>query len=152
MTSNVGAKFISEKKQLGFLSNTDNEYEDIKREVNNQIKKEFKPEFLNRIDEIIIFHKLTDNEIRKIFDIMTKKLMKRLKDKNIEIEISEEAKNYIINKEKISEYGARPLKRAIQNNIEDLITDKILSGEINNGMKIKIDVECEDIILKFIDN
>lgn len=148
MTSNVGAKFISEKKQLGFLSNTDNEYEDIKREVNNQIKKEFKPEFLNRIDEIIIFHKLTDKEIKKIFDVMVDKLKIRLKDKGIKIEISQNVKENIINKAKILEYGARPLKRAIQNNIEDLITDKILSGEIKENMKIKIDIENEEIIVK----
>lgn len=148
MTSNVGAKFISEKKQLGFLTNTDNEYDDIKREVNNQIKKEFKPEFLNRIDEIIIFHKLTDEEMKKIFDVMTEKLKTRLKDKRIQIEISEKVKEAIINKEKILEYGARPLKRAIQNNIEDLITDKILSGEIKENMKIKIDIENEKIIVK----
>ena len=148
MTSNVGAKFISEKKQLGFLSNTDNEYEDIKREVNNQIKKEFKPEFLNRIDEIIIFHKLTDEEMKKIFDVMIQKLKNRLKDKKIELEISDKVKEAIINKEKILEYGARPLKRAIQNNIEDLITDKILYGEIKENMKIKIDIERDEIVVE----
>ena len=148
MTSNVGAKFISEKKQLGFLTNNDIEYSDIKKEVTNQIKKEFKPEFLNRIDEIIIFHKLTNDEIENIFDVMFNKLNKRLANKKIFVDISKQAKQFIIEKEKILEYGARPLKRAIQNNIEDLITDKILSGEIKEGMKINIDLDEEKLVVK----
>ena len=114
----------------------------------SSVRRKFKPEFLNRIDEIIIFHKLTDDEIKEIFDIMVEKLANRLNKKGIRIEISEEVKQFVINKEKISEYGARPLKRAIQNNIEDLITDKILLGEIKEGMKIKIDVEDNKLILK----
>ncbi|MGN1299217.1 MAG: ATP-dependent Clp protease ATP-binding subunit, partial [Candidatus Scatovivens sp.] len=147
MTSNIGAKYISEKKQLGFLKNNDLEYSDIKREVTNQIKKEFKPEFLNRIDEIIIFHKLTDIEIEEIFDVIFNKLQKRLKNKNIKVDISKEAKKFIVEKEKILEYGARPLKRAIQSNIEDLITDKILTGEIKEGMNIKLELKNEKLVI-----
>ena len=148
MTSNIGAKFISEKKQLGFIANNENEYSDTKKEVTNQLKKEFKPEFLNRIDEIIIFHKLTEEQINNIFDVLLRKLQKRLENQKIKIDITEEAKKFIINKEKIAEYGARPLKRAIQNNIEDLITDEVLLGNIKENMKILIDLENEKLIIK----
>ena len=148
MTSYIGAKLISEKKQLGFNSNNQDEYLDIKKEVTKQLKKEFKPEFLNRIDETIIFHKLSEEEIEKIFDVLFNKLKKRLENQKIDISITDEAKKYVIRKEKISEYGARPLKRAIQNNIEDLITDEILSGKIKENMKILIDIANENLIIK----
>ncbi len=147
MTSNIGARFIAEKKQLGFLNASDSEYFDIKHEVMNQIKKELKPEFLNRIDEIIIFHRLSESEMIKIFDILLLKLQKRLDSKKIKLEVEQNVKKYIINKCNINEYGARPLKRAIQNNIEDLLTDKILFGEVKNGMNIKIELENEKIII-----
>lgn len=143
----MGQNIFLKKKQLGFLKNNDLEYSDIKREVTNQIKKEFKPEFLNRIDEIIIFHKLTDIEIEEIFDVIFNKLQKRLKNKNIKVDISKEAKKFIVEKEKILEYGARPLKRAIQSNIEDLITDKILTGEIKEGMNIKLELKNEKLVV-----
>ena len=149
MTSNIGAKYISEKKQLGFLEKTKNEeYLEVKKEVYSSLKKEFKPEFLNRIDEIIIFDKLTDEQLDKIFDILISKIEKRLENKNIKLEVSKNAKHFIMQKENVNQYGARPLKRAIQKYIEDLITDSILDGKIRENSKIKISLVNEKLIVE----
>lgn len=144
MTSNVGANFIFQKQQLGFLKEKDLEYSKIKLEVNNQIKKEFKPEFLNRIDEIIIFHKLTKEELGLIFNLLIKKIQEKLSEKEIKLEIEEDVKKFILNKKCLDEYGARPLKRELQNSIENLITDAIIEGKVKEGMNIKIVLDNEN--------
>ncbi len=143
MTSNLGARQITEKKTLGFSSISEDEkvkeYENIKKEVMAEVKKEFKPEFINRIDEIIVFHKLTDEEIRKIAEIMLKQVQKRLEEKEIVVEIDEKAKDLIIKEGTDAKYGARPLKRAIQALLEDKIAEEIIEGKIINKAKITVE-------------
>ena len=131
MTSNIGARLITDKKTLGFSkTNKDNkekeesskkEYEDIKKEVMDALKKELRPEFINRIDEIIVFHKLTDNEISKIIDIMLKEVTTRLEAQKIKIELEPEVKELIASKGIDKNFGARPLRRTIQSVLEDRI-------------------------------
>ncbi len=152
MTSNIGARLITDKKTLGFASTEDNEeskeYEKTKKEVLAQLKKEFRPEFINRIDEIIVFHKLLPEEIKQIADIMLKQIVKRLKEQNIEITIDEKAKDLVIKKGTDSTYGARPLRRAIQTMIEDKIAEEIIEGNLKNGEKATITANEEKIVLE----
>ena len=139
MTSNVGAKLITDKKTLGFIEEKENgekEYQDIKKDVMGELKKEFKPEFLNRIDEIIVFHKLEDNQIRKIVDIMINNVGKLLKEQGIKLTVDENAKDLVAKKGTDKTYGARPLKRAIQTMVEDKIAEAMLDGKIKKEAKV----------------
>ncbi len=143
MTSNIGARLITDKKTLGFTSKEENkedkkEYEDIKKDVLAELKKEFKPEFINRIDEIIVFHKLQKEEMRQIVDIMLKQVIKRMEVQNIKIKIEDAVKDKIIEKGIDANYGARPLKRTIQNLLEDKIAEAILDGKILKDKEVKI--------------
>lgn len=130
MTSNVGAKLITESKKLGFASGTSSEshenYEESKKEIIQELKKEFRPEFINRIDEVIVFHKLEEDELLKIADLMIDKLKERLEEQGILVEIDESVKRLVIKQGSGKEYGARPIRRSIQTIIEDNITDQIL--------------------------
>ena len=152
MTSNVGARMITEKKTLGFTTNSNKEenakkeYEDTKKDVMAELKKEFKPEFLNRIDDIIVFHKLNEEDIEKIVDLLINNVSKLMKEQNIEIEVDDKAKKLVVSKGTDEAYGARPLKRAIQTMIEDKIAEAILDGKVKN--KAKITAEKEEIVIK----
>ncbi|MCI8362565.1 MAG: ATP-dependent Clp protease ATP-binding subunit [Clostridia bacterium] len=155
MTSNIGARLITDKKSLGFggTNNTNEEfkkeYENTKKDVLAELKKEFRPEFINRIDEIIVFHKLQNEEIKQIIDIMLSQVTKRLKEQNIEIEISEEVKDKILENGVDTNFGARPLKRAIQNMLEDKIAEAILDGKIKKGKKANVQLnDDKEIIIK----
>ncbi len=151
MTSNIGARMITDKNILGFSNeNSDKEgkekeYENIKKDVMGELKKEFRPEFINRIDDIIVFHKLTEEDIGKIIDIMLKQVQKRLKEQEYEVEIDKSVKDLIAKKGIDTNYGARPLKRAIQSNLEDKIAEAILDGKILPHKKAKISAENEEI-------
>ena len=136
MTSNIGARYITDKKVLGFESDKNSntkEYESTKEEIMKELKREFRPEFINRIDEIIVFHKLEENEITQIAQIMLKQVENRLKEKNYLVKIdSSVAEN--ISKTKIDKnYGARPLRRTIQELVEDKIAEEILNGKIERN-------------------
>ena len=145
MTSNIGARQITEKKKLGFINENDNsenvEYNEIKKSVMGELKRELKPEFINRIDEIVIFHKLNEGEIRSIIDLMLEKVKKRLNDQNYYLEFDESIKEVIQKNGMDSNYGARPIRRAVQTYIEDKIAEGILNGEINKNKKIVISAE-----------
>ena len=148
MTSNVGAKIITDKKTLGFIEEKENgekEYQDIKKDVMAELKKEFKPEFLNRIDEIIVFHKLEDNQIRKIVDIMINNVGKLLKEQGIKLTVDENAKDLVAKKGTDKTYGARPLKRAIQTMVEDKIAEAMLDGKIRK--EAKVTVQDDEIVV-----
>ncbi|MBO5143455.1 MAG: ATP-dependent Clp protease ATP-binding subunit [Clostridia bacterium] len=149
MTSNIGARQISDKKEIGFAGNIDNNknYERIKNNVMAELKKEFKPEFLNRVDEIIVFKQLLEEEIIQIVDLMLKTTMERLKDKNIKIKISDNLKSEIVKKGFDPVYGARPIKRAIQNMIEDYLAEAILEKKIKNNMTVKLDYKDGKVII-----
>ena len=151
MTSNIGARLITDKKSFGFVSEDgaekEKEYETIKKEVISELKRNFRPEFVNRVDEIIVFHKLTEKELAQIADIMIKELTNRMKDQNIEVKISDKAKRYIIERGTDTVYGARPLRRAIQSTLEDKLADEILEGKIKEGDTIKIGIKDDKIVI-----
>ena len=151
MTSNVGARLITDKKSLGFIDSKETEdkekeYENIKKEVMGELKKEFKPEFLNRIDEIIVFHKLEGEQIRKIVDLLINNVCKLMKEQNIELKVDDKAKDLIAKKGVDEAYGARPLKRAIQTMVEDKIADAMLDGKVKG--KINVTAKDDEIIIK----
>ncbi len=151
MTANIGARLITDKNMLGFSNNnnkneeTQKEYETIKKDVMGELKKQFRPEFINRIDEIIVFHKLNNEDIRKIMDIMLNQLISRLKEQEIDIEIDESVKKLLIEKGVDIKYGARPLKRTIQNILEDKIAEAMLDGKITVSKKAKVIAENEEV-------
>ncbi len=136
MTSNLGARYITEKKSLGF-GNVENEkeYEDIKKEVIKELKKELRPEFINRIDEIIVFHKLSEEDIKQITNIMLKQVEERLKNQKYIVEIDDGVVKAILEQGYDNNFGARPLRRTIQNLVEDRISEEILSGNLKKNKK-----------------
>ena len=113
-----------------------------------ELKKEFRPEFLNRIDETIVFHKLTDTEIDKIIDLMLKEVERRMKEQGIELKIEKSVKKLVSEKGIDKSYGARPLRRAIQNIVEDSLAEYILDGKIKAGEEVKIAAKDGKIIVK----
>ena len=148
MTSNVGAQAIIEPKKLGFMSEKDDrqDYERMKSGVMEEVRRLFKPEFLNRIDEIMVFHPLKKPEIKKIVNILLKNLEKRCEEQlGIELKISESVKDYLAESGFDSKYGARPLRRAIQNRLEDPMANKILDGGIKTGDTVKIQLLKKEI-------
>lgn len=154
MTSNVGARIITDKTFLGFSNgndeekNADKDYENTKKDVMAELKRQFRPEFLNRIDEIIVFHKLNDEDIKKIIDIMINQLEKRLNAQNITLDVDEKVKELIAKKGVDKNYGARPLKRAIQSMLEDKIAEEMLDGVVKQGKKNVATVEDDKIVIK----
>lgn len=151
MTSNIGARIITDKKSLGFSQikteeeNSKKEYEETKKEVMETLKRELRPEFINRIDEIIVFHKLTDQEIGQIIDIMLNEVTKRLADQKIKIELEPEVKQLIASKGIDKNFGARPLRRTIQSVLEDKLAEEILEGNLKKNQLAKIGVKEEKI-------
>ena len=155
MTSNVGAREIVDPKRLGFGSieeNATRDYEDMKKNVMSELKRAFRPEFLNRVDEIIVFHPLSRNEIKEIASLMLNETSKRLSQNNISLEISEDIKNFLAEKGYDKTYGARPLKRAIQEQIEDKLAEAILDGLIKDGDKVSVSFEEGKIAVKPIND
>ena len=135
------AQSIMQPKQLGFLSGDDEkrDYEHMKARVLEEIKKIFKPEFLNRIDETIVFHSLTREDMKKILSIQMNLLQKRCADQMaLDLRLTPAAQRELINSSFDVKYGARPLKRALQTLIEDPLSEKILTGEIRNGDHVRI--------------
>ena len=153
MTSNIGARLITDKKSLGFTNtaqaeDVQKEYEDTKKEVMQVLKKELRPEFINRIDEIIVFHKLNDEEIRQIIDIMLNEVVNRLKEQKIDVKIENEVKDVIAKQGIDKNFGARPLRRTIQNMLEDMLAEEILDGKLKKNSPATIGVDGEKIVLK----
>ena len=150
MTSNAGAQSIVEPKRLGFSQGEDKkkDYEDMKRGVMEEVRRIFKPEFLNRVDEILVFHMLDKQEIRQIVNILVKKLEKRCKEQlDIELVVRNSVKDYLAESGFDSKYGARPLKRAIQNKLEDRMAEEILDGKIHRGDRVIVSVSKK--VIKF---
>ena len=171
MTSNLGARLITDRKQLGFSNQgmvnekvkeeinkisdkaksskdlkensaqdekSKKEYEEIKKEVMAELKKELRPEFINRIDEIIVFHKLNDNDINQIIDIMLKEVVNRLKEQKYDVKFEPDVKEMIAKEGIDKNFGARPLRRTIQNLVEDKLAEEILDGKLVKGKVNKI--------------
>lgn len=143
MTSNAGAQRIVDPKKLGFsnVENAESEHKDMKNNVMEEVKRMFKPEFLNRIDDIIVFRALSKEDVKEIAALMLKELKNRLaKQMDITLTYGDTVKNFIFEKGYDKKYGARPLKRAIQNNIEDSLAEEILSGKIQASDKVSMTV------------
>ena len=136
MTSNLGARHITDKKSLGFVNTeNDKEYEELKKEVIKELKHELRPEFINRIDEIIVFHKLNKQDIENIAQIMLKQVEKRLQKQKYIVEIDDMVVKTIVEQGFDTNFGARPLRRTIQNLVEDRISEEILSGNLKKNKK-----------------
>jgi ATP-dependent Clp protease ATP-binding subunit ClpB len=147
MTSNVGSHFIAEAALQAGLKATATRAEDahggldegVKREVMEALRAHFRPEFLNRLDEIIVFHALTREQMRAIIDIQLRSLMKRLEDRKIRVELTDRAKDLLIAEAYDPAYGARPLKRTLQRQVLDQLAMRVLQGEFGEGSVVRID-------------
>ena len=156
MTSNVGASMITTTSRLGFSTSSDeskDKYEKLKETVTEEMKKAFRPEFLNRIDETIVFSHLNKEEIRQIVDLMLKDLFKRLAERELSIEVTDEVKDHLAEAGYSEAYGARPLRRLIQRKIEDMLAEEILSGKYTAGDTIRLTlvdgkITCEKATIK----
>ena len=156
MTSNLGARQITERKSLGFSASEENDeergYEEIKADVMGEVKKAFRPEFLNRVDEIIVFHQLTNANIREIAGKMLNQLSARLADNKIQAVFTEEAVAKIAEEGFDPVYGARPLRRAIQSQLEDMIAEEMLEGKVKSGDSIEVTVEQDAFVCRKKEN
>ncbi|RAS85605.1 ATP-dependent protease ATP-binding subunit ClpC [Priestia endophytica] len=149
MTSNVGAEALKRNKYVGFNVQDESEnYKDMKGKVMDELKRAFRPEFLNRIDEMIVFHSLEKEHLRYIVTLMADQLIKRLKEQDIELELTEEAANKIAEEGFDPEYGARPLRRAIQRHVEDRLSEELLKGNVQKGQKVVLDVKDGEFNVK----
>ncbi|MGN2369822.1 ATP-dependent chaperone ClpB [Clostridium cagae] len=146
MTSNIGSNYLLENKSEDYIE------PNIKEDVMNQLKLRFKPEFLNRVDDIIMFKPLSENGIKKIINIFLNEVNNRLKDKNIELEVTDSAKSIMVKEGYDPIYGARPLKRYIQNTLENSLARMIIKGDLIYGSKVIVDGDNEEIILKPVNN
>ena len=153
MTSNAGAENIVAPKSLGFASSSTDEqiHDDMKNKVMDEVRRMFRPEFLNRIDDIIVFHMLKKEQIGQIVDIMMKTINDRIMEQmKLSVELDDDAKAYIVDKGYDAKYGARPLRRTIQNEIEDELAERILEGKIKAGNRVLVTVKDKklDFVLK----
>jgi ATP-dependent Clp protease ATP-binding subunit ClpC len=150
MTSNVGAEALKRNKYVGFnIQDGDQDYKDMKGKVMGELKKAFRPEFLNRIDEIIVFHALERKHLEEIVTLLSEQLIKRLKEQNISLELTDAAKAKISQEGYDPEYGARPLRRAIQKHIEDRLSEELLKGTLLTGQHAVIDVDNGEFIVRY---
>ncbi len=149
MTSNVGAEALKRNKYVGFnIQDGEQDYKDMKGKVMGELKKAFRPEFLNRIDEIIVFHALERKHLEEIVTLLSEQLIKRLKEQNISLELTAAAKEKISQEGYDPEYGARPLRRAIQKHIEDRLSEELLKGTLLTGQHAIIDVDNGEFIVR----
>ncbi|WP_160725598.1 ATP-dependent protease ATP-binding subunit ClpC [Bacillus sp. USDA818B3_A] len=149
MTSNVGAEALKRNKFVGFnIQDGEQDYKDMKGKVMEELKKAFRPEFLNRIDEIIVFHALEKKHLEEIVTLLSDQLVKRLKEQNISLELTLAAKEKISQEGYDPEYGARPLRRAIQKHIEDRLSEELLKGTLLTGQHAIIDVVNGEFVVR----
>ncbi|HEX6254820.1 MAG TPA: ATP-dependent Clp protease ATP-binding subunit [Euzebyales bacterium] len=152
MTSNLGTKNLGQQA-LGFSASADEEsvYERMKAQVDDELKRHFRPEFLNRIDETIVFHQLTKAEVKSIVDLMLKRVQGQLKAKDLDIELTEDAKTWLADKGYDPELGARPLRRTIQRQIEDALSERLLFNDFSAGQLIVVDIEDDGVVFRAVD-
>ena len=151
MTSNAGAELIKRESAIGFNTRKDltkaqkSNYEDMREKVMNEVKKTFRPEFLNRLDEIIVFHELNEEQLRQVVDLLAKDLQKRLAERKLSVEITEKAKSWLAKEGYDPVYGARPLRRALEKYVENPLAIKVLGGEFKEGDTIVVDTGDEGL-------
>jgi len=153
MTSNIGAELIRKGTTIGFTSHSDEakgqqqSHERMKEKLLGELKKAFRPEFLNRVDGVVVFHSLTKEQIRQIVDLMLATVDQQLSEKNIKLEVTEAAKDFLGEKGYDEVFGARPLRRVIQNMVEDKLSEDLLRGKFQSGDTIVVDLEGEEIVV-----
>jgi ATP-dependent Clp protease ATP-binding subunit ClpC len=156
MTSNVGAHQIKKQKSIGFSSNNssdETEYEKMKENILGELKQKFRPEFLNRIDDTIVFHKLSDDDLSQIIDLMLVSIRKRLESRDIYLKFEEDSKKFLLSKGIDLDYGARPLRRLIIKEVEDKLSEEILQGNIKIGDRVKVsELENKLVFKKLAEN
>jgi len=146
MTSNVGVELIKRDMTMGFATQKDEaetqkqNYEKMREKMLGELKKTFRPEFINRVDEIIVFHELTEEQLKSIINLLVKDLQKRLADRELEIELTEGAKSWLVKVGYDPMYGARPLRRAIERYVESPLSTRLLRGEFSQGDTIVVDL------------
>jgi ATP-dependent Clp protease ATP-binding subunit ClpC len=151
MTSNAGVALIKRESAIGFIARKDqtkvqkSDYEDMREKVMVEVKKTFRPEFLNRLDEIIVFHELNEEQLRQVVDLLAKELQKRLAERKLSVEFTEKAKSWLAKEGYDPVYGARPLRRALEKYVENPLAIKVLGGEFKEGDTIKIDAGDEGL-------
>jgi len=156
MTSNAGAEMIKKDSSLGFLIQKEDvksrqrQYEDMKNKVLAEVRRIFRPEFINRLDDIIVFHELSEEQIRQIVDLMIKDVQTRLEERKIKIELTEAAKSWLAKEGYDPTYGARPLRRAIERYVENPLSSKILRGEIKQGDTVLIDEKDNSLVFSTV--
>ena len=153
MTSNAGVELIKREGQIGFATPKDEtraqkSYETMKDKVITEVKKLFRPEFLNRLDEIIVFHELTEAQLRSIVDLMVTDLQNRLAERELGIELTDKAKSWLAKEGYDPEYGARPLRRVIERYVENPLSSKVLRGELKEGDTVRVDLGKEGLTFK----
>jgi len=154
MTSNIGAETIKKESNIGFVSRSDESklaklsYEKMRDKLLDEMKKTFRPEFINRLDGAVVFHSLSKEHILQIVDLMLSQVTKQLKEQEMDLDVSVAAKELLAEKGFDATFGARPLRRTIQNMIEDPLSEKILRGEFHSGDTIQLDREEDEITFK----
>jgi ATP-dependent Clp protease ATP-binding subunit ClpC len=154
MTSNVGAAQLNRQQAVGFdvprsqRERLDNEYDEMRDKVVAELKKLFKPEFLNRVDKLLVFRPLTRDDLSQIVNIQLKRLLPRLEEHELKLEVTDAAKDLIVEAGNDPEFGARPLRRAIMNLIEDPLSEKLLAGELDRGDTVIVDVEGDEVVMR----
>lgn len=149
LTSNVGASTLRQNKSVGFAAqSTEQKFDDMRDKIMGELKDTFRPEFINRLDEIIVFHSLEKEHIKKIVRLMTEQLKKRVEEHGISIEITETALDKIADEGFDPEYGARPLRRALQRHVEDRLSDELLKGTLEEGNTAVVDVKDDEFIVE----
>jgi len=147
MTSNVGADMLRKQGSLGFVApKEDVTYEHMKLRLLEEVKKTFKPEFLNRVDDIIVFKSLTKENLHDIVELEIADVVKRLQDRHIDVQLTKDAMELLIEKGFDPVYGARPLKRTIQRLLEDPMAEELLSGHVKEGSKVKVSRKDEQLV------
>ena len=153
MTSNIGAELIRKGSSIGFTSRSDEtktqqmDYERMKEKLLDELKKTFRPEFLNRIDGVVVFHALTKEHIRKIVDLMLAQVSQQLAEKGIKLEVTDAAKDFLGEKGYDEVFGARPLRRVIQDTVEDKLSESLLRGKFRPEDTAIVDLEGEEIVV-----
>jgi ATP-dependent Clp protease ATP-binding subunit ClpC len=151
MTSNAGVEHIKRESSLGFAPRKEEakaeaqRYEAMKEKVMSEVKRTFRPEFLNRLDEIIVFHELTEEQLRSIVDLMVRDLQQRLAERKLDIELTEKAKSWLAKEGYDPVFGARPLRRVIERHVENPLSTRLLRGEFKEGDTVKVDLGDEGL-------
>jgi ATP-dependent Clp protease ATP-binding subunit ClpC len=147
MTSNVGSDTIKRQSSMGFSPISDeSSYEKMREKIIDEAKRTFRPEFLNRLDDIIVFRSLTKPDLVQILDLETSKVMQRLKTRNILLTLDEKAKDFLVEKGYDPQYGARPMRRSVEKFLEDPLAEEILKGNLHEGEPITVTVENDHLV------